>query len=63
MLAGLLWWADRRRLLQGLVAFSLGGLERSLDEVLADLSPDDAHAAQLRGCRALCASLQRLLQE
>lgn len=63
VVAGLLWWADRRRLLQGVVAFSLGGLERSLDEMLAELPPDDAQAARLRGCRALCASLPRLLQE
>ena len=63
LVAVFLWWADRRRLLQGMVAFSLRGLARSLDELSAELPAEGSLAQQARGCRALCAALLKLVEE
>ena len=63
LIAVLLWWADRRRLLRGVVAFSLRGLARSLEELGADLPAEGSLAQQARGCRELCAALLKLVEE
>jgi hypothetical protein len=61
--AGLLWWADHRRMMQVVVGFSVGALAKALDDLIAALPAAGGLADQARGCRELCGALQRLVEQ
>jgi len=63
VVAALLWWLDRRRLMQAVIGFSVRALAGALEELVARLPAEGALAEQARGCRDLCAALRRLVEE
>lgn len=61
VVAAMLWWADHRRMLQQVVGFSVRALGKALDDLAGQLPPEGSLAAQVHGCRELCAALQHLV--